>query len=97
VEVGEEEARATRTERTPFRRNLRRPTVAPPSIHMVRPVRNIFISPLFLVSYEAKKSLQNPVINYFFIIFQTVLFFHFLFNEITGCLFLYFSEIYFSS
>jgi hypothetical protein len=33
---------------------------------MVRPVRNIFISPLFLVSYEAKKSLQNPVINYFF-------------------------------
>jgi hypothetical protein len=45
---------------------------------MVRPVRNIFISPLFLVSYEAKKSLQNPVINYFFIIFQTVLFFHFL-------------------
>jgi hypothetical protein len=80
VEVGEEEARATRTERTPFRRNLRRPTVAPPSIHMVRPVRNIFISPLFLVSYEAKKSLQNPVINYFFIIFQTVLFFPFLFN-----------------
>ncbi len=43
MEAGEEEARAARTERTPFRRNLRRPTVAPPSVHMVRPVRNIFI------------------------------------------------------
>ncbi len=43
MEAGEEEARAAQTKRTPFRRNLRRPTVAPPSVHMVRPVRNIFI------------------------------------------------------
>ncbi len=43
VEVGEDDARAARTERTPFRRNLRRPTVPPPSVHMVRPVRNSFI------------------------------------------------------
>jgi hypothetical protein len=49
VEVGEDEARAARTERTPFRRNPVRPTVPPPSIHMVRPVRNSFY---FLLSYN---------------------------------------------
>jgi hypothetical protein len=49
VEGGEDESRAARTERTPFRRNPVRPTVPPPSVHMVRPVRNSFY---FLLSYS---------------------------------------------
>ena len=62
VEVGEDEARAVRTERTPFRRNLRRPTVPPPSVHMVRPVRDIFHFSLWaflfvccLISFQCEK------------------------------------------
>jgi hypothetical protein len=49
VEGGEDESRAARTERTPFRRNPVRPTDPPPSVHMVRPVRNSFY---FLLSYS---------------------------------------------
>jgi hypothetical protein len=49
VEGGEDESRAARTERTPFRRNPVRPTAPPPSVHMVRPVRNSFY---FLLSYS---------------------------------------------
>jgi hypothetical protein len=49
VEGGEDESRAARTERTPFRRNPVRPTVPPPSVHMVWPVRNSFY---FLLSYS---------------------------------------------
>jgi hypothetical protein len=60
VEVGEDEARAARTERTPFRRNLRRPTVPPPSVNMVRPVRKflyllLFFSVVFLVKRKPFK------------------------------------------
>jgi hypothetical protein len=65
VEVGEDEARAARTERTPFRRNLRRPTVAPPSVHMVRPVRNIFIFLFFLVGFYGQEILSILLINLF--------------------------------
>jgi hypothetical protein len=69
VEVGEDEARAARTERTPFRRNLRRPTVPPPSVHMVRPVRNIFTFLFsFLVCIMPQDSCQRSLINLFFII-----------------------------
>ncbi len=56
VEVGEDEARAARTERTPFRRNLRRPAVPPPSVHMVRPVRNTFI---FFSPFQLDLCLRN--------------------------------------
>jgi hypothetical protein len=60
VEVGEDEARAARTERTPFRRNLRRPTVPPPSVNMVRPVRKflyllLFFSVVFMVKRKPFK------------------------------------------
>ena len=72
MEVGEEDARAARTERTPFRRNLRRPTVAPPSVHMVRPVRHIFIifSPLQLALCSRNPLNFYQLICFFFIEFS---------------------------
>jgi hypothetical protein len=57
---GGDKARAARTERTRFRRNLRRPTVPPPSVHMVRPVRIFlfYFFPLFFIGFMSKESLK---------------------------------------